>query len=333
MIRVFRAALLLAGLVLATPIAAQTITPQGRLTLTSGAPVMVADVTGATTVYYDCYAGNTVPVGATPTNLTIGSCEVSMGLSSTNVAAGSVYDVFAVNNAGTLAICAGPAWSSTSSRGTGAGTTQIDQTNGGLWTNANALTHCYGGSSGTTDYGSVAAHASTYLGSLYATTAGQTGMQFQPSPAAGGTNNILGLYNAYNRVPIRAISRESTASWTYASTTWRPANNSTSNRITWLDGLAQSQAAGSYAVDCNTGGNTNCLIGVAFNSTTATPGGITGYEYNTEGEIAGGDIKTGLGLNYVQAMEARGSTGTATLTFWSSVSGVYASGLSLSLTD
>lgn len=333
MIRVFCAALLFGTLLLAASASAQTITPQGRLTLTSGTPVLPSDVTGATTVYYDCYAGNNVPVGSPLSNLAIGSCETSMGLSSANIAAGNVYDIFAVNNSGSLVICAGPSWSSLTARGTGAGTTQINQTNGGLWTNTNALTHCYGGASGTTDYGSVAANAGTYLGSLYATAAGQTGIQFEPSPVTGGTNNILGLYNAYNRVPIRTTSRDSTTSWTYASTTWRTANNSTSNRITWLDGLAQSQAAGSYAVNCTTGSNTSCVIGVAFNSTTATPGGIAGYEYNTAGEIAGGDIKTALGLNYVQAMEARGSVGTATLTFTSSTSSVYASGLSLSLTD
>ena len=319
------------------PAGAQTITPQGRLTLTSGTPVMTGDVVGATTIYYDCYAGNTVPVGATPTNLTIPSCETSMGLSSTNIASGSVYDVFAVSNSGALVICAGPAWSSTTTRGTGSGTTQIDQTNGGLWTNTNALAHCYGGSAGTTDYGTVAANAGTYLGSLYATAAGQTTMQFAPTPAGGGTANILGLYNAHNRVPLRSVERDSHGNWSYGTDTWRPADNSTSNRITWLDGLGQSQVSASYA---NSAWCSPCsavpVIGVDFNSATAIPGGIVGFISVGSGNIlegAGGNTAILLGVNYAQAMEIVDG-GTADFVGGQDNSSLgYAGALSLALAD
>src|ERR1700688_1158878 len=110
--------------------ASGTAAPQGRLTLTSATPVMSADALAQTTVYYDCYTGNGLSVGAVPVTLTIPSCEISMGLDAgvPHIASGSVYDIFGVSNAGTLAICAGPAWTSTTARGTGAGTTQIDQT-------------------------------------------------------------------------------------------------------------------------------------------------------------------------------------------------------------
>lgn len=303
---------LLALLALAGPLSAQTITPQGRLSLSSSA-VMTADVTGASTIHYVCYSGNVVPVGATPTNLTIGSCDVTMGLDAVtpHIAAGSAYDMFGVSNGGTLALCAGPAWSTTTSRGTGAGTTEINQTNGGLWTNANSLTNCWGGASGTTDFGPVAAGAGTYLGSLFATANGQTGLQIAPAPAVGGSNSVVYLYNAYNRIPTRYTGSDSTATWTYATATWRPADNSTSNRITWFDGLGLSQVSASYAGVAN--GAVICKNSIDVDSTTATPSLAleTDVSSTERGITAGGITFFGLGQHYAQAVEiASGPTCT-----------------------
>lgn len=326
--RILLAALL--ALAAAFPSVAQTITPQGRLTLTTGVPVMTADVTAATTVYYACYAGNVVPVGAGgPTNLTIGSCQISMGLDAgvPRVASGSVYDIFGVNNGGTLVMCVGPAWSagggSTTARGTGAGSTALTQTNGGIWTNTNSLTNCWGGASGTTDYGTVNANAGTYLGSLYATANGQTAMQFAPAPAAGGTNNFLALYNAYNRVQIYSMSQDNTATWTTTNNTWHPANaagagSGLNNRITWLDGLGQSRAVASYSMSIVVPANGAGIIGVIFDATSGNPGGITALHYDQSNidvsTVAGGNSIISLGLHYAQAMEARDSAG-GTITF------------------
>lgn len=304
---------------LAAPTFAQTITPQGRLTLTSGMPVMNADTTGAGTIYYDCYNGNVVPVGATPTNLTIPGCEASVALSATNNLAGGIYDIFAIDNTGTLALCIGPAWATPPSsgfggaRGTGAGTTQIDNTNGGLWTNSNSLAHCY---NGATDYGSVAAHAATYLGSFYATAAGQTAMQFHPARAAGGTNNFMALYNAYNRVLMLSQSQDSN-NWTYAAATWRMADNSVSNRISYLDGLEQSQAVVSYVCGAQPPSGNSASISVIFNGSSA-PAGLIGYYYaaaNSDHNLYAGNTNMSLGLSYVQAMEAR-EYGSGTVSFF-----------------
>lgn len=308
----------LAAILCVATASAQTITPQGRLTLTSGTPVMTADATAQTTVFYDCFAGNVVPVGATLTNLAIGSCEISMGLAAANVLSGSLYDVFAVNNSGMLAICVGPAWTSMTARGTGAGTTQIDQTNGGLWTNTNSLTHCWGGAAGTTDFGVVAAHAGTYLGSFYATGNGQTGMQFAPAAASGGSNNVLALWNAYNRVDFSSIERDSTASWTYSGTVWRAVNNSNGNRITWIDGLGYSNVAASYAAIAVTGVKT-LEVGVNFDATSGTPGGIVGQEFLNSTTLlttlAGGNTFTGVGLHFSQSMEAMATSGGTETSF------------------
>jgi hypothetical protein len=90
-----------------------TIAPQGRLTLTSNTPVMTADVSAATTIYLDTFKGRLEPVGGV--SLPIGGDQISMGLDAgvPHAAANSVYDIWAINNAGTLVIAIGPAWINT----------------------------------------------------------------------------------------------------------------------------------------------------------------------------------------------------------------------------
>jgi hypothetical protein len=372
------------------------VAPQGRLTLTTGTPVMRADVTAATTIYYDTFIGNKVPVGGTL--LTIGSDEISMGLDAgvPHAAANTVYDIFGINNSGTLVIAVGPAWintatvtttvatpcvvtwnahglsegspvvftgaglpsgivagttyfvgrspaantfnisttvanaaagtfvnttgtstgtqtgtNGTTKRGTGAGTTEL-VLNNGVWTNANSLTHAWGGASGTTDYGTVSANAGTYLGSVYITANGQTAMQFKPAGVGGGSNNILGLYNAYNSVAVRSQELDSTANWTYNSTTWRAANGNVNNRITWLDGLGTRNVDGTYQTTfgANTATSTLGNIGVLFDNTNSTPLGANGVGACAATNIfmnpRGNDNFTALGLHYVQAAENSG---------------------------
>ena len=180
-------------------------TPQGRLTLTSNAPVMTADVTGATNIYYTPYQGNIIPIydGTNTQSYTFG--QLTMALNTTNHLSGKLYDLFIFLNSSVVTIGAGPAWSSTTSRGTGAGTTQLQQTNG-LWVNGNSITLTNGSSS----YSSIPIGQATYVGTVYTTANGQTGMACFPTAASGGTNNILGLWNAYNRVPITAQCLDST---------------------------------------------------------------------------------------------------------------------------
>jgi len=144
----------------------------------------------------------------------------------------------------------------------------ISQVNG-IWTNTASLTCTISGGSTTT---TIAAGQWTYLGTFYATANGQTGMAFKPIAASGGTNNVLGLWNAYNRVRIVSLNQDNNSSWTYATATNRPADNSTSNRISWVDGLAQSSVEMTYQVRMWNGTNFDgAVIGVSLDSTTATP--------------------------------------------------------------
>jgi len=252
---------------------------QGRLTLQSATPVMTTTQSAKTTVFLDCYKGPNVAVynGTQATFLAIGSCEISMGLDAVtpHIASGSVYDVFAINNSGTLAICAGPAWSTTSTRGTGAGTTQIHvNMTVGFLTNQNSLTHCYGGASGTTDFGTVAADQGTYLGSLYATANGQTSFTFGAIGTSGGhaTAGLYALYNYYNRVSIKTMVGDNAASWTWNTASWHQVNASAGMQTQFLEGVSEDAIDAVYNGETAAGTATNCSVGVGLDSTTAPSG-------------------------------------------------------------
>lgn len=291
--------------------------PQGRLTLQTGKPVMTADATAQTTIYYDTYQGNQVPIfnGTSWAYFAIAGDEISMGLDAgvPHVTSGKLYDIFGLNSAAALVIGIGPAWSSSTARGIGAGTTQLALV-GGIWTNAVSLTHCWGGASGTTDYGAVAANTGTYLGTFLATANGQTGMQFNPAPTGGGNNSIMGLYNGYNRVSATSISQDNTASWTINSTAWRAANNNANNSVRFVDGLQQSPLIGRYAATSLNAASTDGTIGVALDSVSGAPGGITAM-------VGGGSIITTtamtpfrpqLGLHLIRAAEVNNGGGNTT---------------------
>ena len=293
-----------------------TITPQGRLTLTTGVPVMNADATAQGTIYYTPYIGSVVPIfdGANWGLKTFS--QISLTLNITDNVSGSLYDVFVFNNGGTLTLGTGPAWTSATARGAGAGTTEITQLNG-LWTNANAITLRAGGAS----LGSIAVNQALYLGTAYMTANGQTGMSFKPAAVNGGTNNILGLYNAYNRVRVEALCQDTTGGtdYTYNSTTWRAANNNTANRISFVDGLQQStinadNAAGVYTTSAAA---SEPAIGSNLDSTSATPNvaAIFGASAALSPLLIGHlhtkeNFRPQLGFHFIQRMEKANTANT-----------------------
>lgn len=288
--------------------ATSTVQPQGRLTLTSGAPVMAANATAQTTIYYTPYIGGLIPIYSGTAFVNTAFSEISLTLDSNSghtgyQQSGKVFDLFVFLSSNVATLGTGPSWSTTTARGTGAGTTQLQMLLG-VWTNANSITLRTGNGSGNTTI--VAANQATYVGTMYATADGQTGMNFRPAAASSGTNNILGLYNAYNMIRTTAISIDNKAGWTYATNTWQSADASTSNRITWVDGLAQSFVDAYYAIDMYTSsGSANGSIGINFNSTSATPTFIASVfqAANPISVIASGTLLPTLGLNFAQGME------------------------------
>jgi hypothetical protein len=180
----------------------------------------------------------------------------------------------------------------------------------GIWTNTSTVTLTVSGGGSTT---SISAHQATYVGTFYATANGQTGMAFTPSAASGGTANILGLYNAYNRTKISAIERDSAASWTYAGLSWRAANNSISNRISWIDGLQQSSISAFYGVALTAGASTGVGTGITLDSVTSTPQVASQYNTNNVNYVTVADSFTPqLGFHFVSAMEVAATATTQT---------------------
>lgn len=279
--------------------------PQGRLTLTSGTPVTQSDVATATSVYYDpYYGGQAVPIynGAAFVMTSTGG-ELTDALDSTNIVSGNVYDEFVINSSG-VHVCTGPAWSSTTSRGTGAGTTQLTSLNG-VYVNAVSIT-CRWGSSSTA---SVSANQATYVGSFLATANGQ----------ASDTARQRILWNQYNRVQRYMTFSESTASWTYSTATFRQANGDSSAQLEVLAGQAEGGIVVTNSAQMTNGtSGGGGTAGIGVDSTTMNsgstdqqyPGGSS--HYLTSNVFYSGALQ--LGWNYFAKLEA--GNGTATNTWY-----------------
>lgn len=292
-------------------------TPQGRLTLTSSTPVMTSDVTAGTSIYYTPYIGNIVPITTNSTTFAARTfSELTLTLS-VNHLTNTLYDIFLFDNAGAITIGTGPAWSSatagSSSRGAGAGTTELQRLNG-LWTNKVSMT----ARNGATTY-TVGANLGTYLGTFLTTAAGTTASVFAPSAAAGGTDNKLFVWNSFNRVNYSSVSKESAASWSYTLATLRPMDNSTSNRISYVDGLGESFVRGAVAARIATAAVNASFgrIGMGRNKTT----GSFDFDSYVIAPTAGGQNSAvsasgiwtpSLGNNYIQAIEAADGTNAST---------------------
>lgn len=215
--------------------------PQGRLTLTTGTAVPTSDVASATTLYYTPAVGRFVPLWNATSSvyvMTDTGGELSQTTTDTTkspaaVTTNSNYDIFVWSDSGTIRATRGPAWSSQTVRGTGAGTTELLLQNG-IYVNKNAITNGPGAGLGT------------YVGTVASDGSSQLNLTFGTS-AAGGGPSLLTVWNAYNQVMMRAYVRDSTATWTYSTGSQRSLNNSTGNRVSFVSGLAQHSI---FAVMC-----------------------------------------------------------------------------------
>lgn len=285
------------------------VEPGGRLTISSGEPVLTSDVTAQTTVYYTPYKHNMARLWNGTNWYTVQFSELSQTLADATksplaAATGSVYDLFLWNDAGTIRCTRGPAWDTTTSRGTGAGTTQLQRIDG-VWTNQRNITN------------GPLSNRGVYVGSIATNATGANGemaVMIYPNAAAGGSNNRIDVWNYYNRVPISVTCRDSTDAWTYDTATWRAANNNNANRITAVFGINDSSVHAIYsAMAANTSAGEIYHAAVGVDSTTAfsgVPGGSgpnSSTATNAIGQYMG---MTGIGLHYFQALEKGAGGGT-----------------------
>lgn len=243
--------------------------PQGRLTLTSGTPVLSGDVSGATAVLYTPYVGNLVPIYNGSSLIPTVFSELTLTLASQHVA-NTIYDVFAFNNSGVVTLITGPAWSSSAlgsgSRGTGAGTTQLSRLNG-ILVNTIQITARNGANTYT-----VGANLATYLGSILIDgSAGQVSCL-----QSYGQSRVWGVWNAYNREPIVMQGGDPTSSWTHAGGAITASNGNTANALKILTGLAEEAILITGSQRINSDGTTSSgdfySFGVGVNTSSAQTG-------------------------------------------------------------
>jgi hypothetical protein len=282
--------------------------PQGRLTLTSNTPVMTSDAAGAATIYYTPYLGTIVPLYNGTLFLPSTFAQTSVALDATNIVATKVYDLFLFLNGGAVQLGYGPAWSTIVARGTGAGTTQIGLT-AGLWTNSNSITLRWDSSHTAT----VPAGQALYVGSFYATANGQTTMNLNPAAAIRTAPAVMGLYNAYNRLRTTCTEADSSASWTYATGTFRAANGNNNNSIQFIDGLAQSFLSAKYISTFQSSGSATGYVSIGYDTTSSTTGRgqSTYFQSNSTAALAGASVletTPNLGLHQLYAIELAAPT-------------------------
>lgn len=271
---------------------------QGRLTLTSATPVLTSTVSAASTIYYALHTGRYVPLysGSSWVMTDIGG-ELSQATTDTTKSpaactTNSNYDLFVWSDAGTYRCTRGPAWSSGTSRGTGAGTTELEAI-AGIYVNKVDITN------------GPAAQRGTYVGTVR--TNGTSTVDYSlGGTASGGTEAKINVWNAYNRVPVQASVADSTANWTNTLSTWKAANNSSTCRISFVHGLAAEPVNATYANVISTGAGGAAKTGINLDSTSATPNPFQGY---INPSITNGQATAiygaypGLGFHYLQAME------------------------------
>ena len=295
----------------------------GRLSASSGVPVLTSSVSNGTSIFWSPYLGNLMPLWngsqfsytaiANPLSNVLANSSVG-NAGPAVVVASTTYDLFVWNNAGTPTLTRGPAWANSTpgsgSRGTGAGTSEILMVNG-ILTNRYAITN------------GPAAGYGTYVGSF--TADGSAGLTYAPvfTQAAGGYNVNISIWNMYNRVEVAPSTSDATASWTYASTTYRMQNNSAGNRISFTVGLVEDMFFAHKEQMGSISGSVGPNVTFGLNSTTARATGASmARNNNTAGAIMSAALVAypALGANYLQVLEAAESNATATFygqgTWW-----------------
>lgn len=250
------------------------IPPQGLLTVStlSGLPITTTDTVSAN-IFYDFWNGDLVPV-PDGTNFTMRRfTRLTLALDATVQTAGNFYDVFLINDAGTLRIGTGPAWQTVTvgaaSRGTGAGKTELMRLHG-LYVNAQSINVTYGTTAVAT-----AAGAGLYLGTIWTSTAGSVTVH-----RTYGQLRFNQLWNMHNRLEQTLKEGDSTASWTYATGTWRQSRADANNVNQFIIGLVEDVMDNQFLQNTQTAGGASVFapadIGIGHNQSTA-PNGVVGY--------------------------------------------------------
>lgn len=187
----------------------------GRLTLTTAVPVTTGDVASAATLYYTPYRHNRIGLYYNSAWSSFSTAEISVSLGAISV--DTNYDVFAYYTGAAVALEL-LSWSNDTTRATALARQD------GIWTKSGDATR-------------------RYIGTIRGSGAG----------VCEDSDTKRYVWNNENRCIRRLLKKESTASWSYNSTTRRPANGSTANRVEVVVGLEE------ILIDLNLGSMGICL--------------------------------------------------------------------------
>lgn len=214
--------------------------PCGRLSLTTGTPVTIGDVTAAATLYYALYAGNQIALynGTSWEMFTIAELSIAAP-----AVANQMYDVFVQFNAGVpqLALVA---WTNDTTRATA------------LTTQDGVLVK-------------TGATGDRYVGSVRTVTASQFNDSFL----------LRHVWNYYNREPRAMRAIEATNSWSYTLAAWRQANASAANQVSFIIGVAEESAEFELVgLSDNDGGGSHFAVGIGLDTVAAPTTGNIGMK-------------------------------------------------------
>lgn len=288
------------------PFSAHAQPHNGRLTLTSGTPVLTSNVTAATTVYFTPYLGNRISLFNGTNWPTFSFSEISVAVPSTVY---RLFDIFIYSNAGTLTLEA-VNWNQSTAAITGAtnATPIVITSNGhglsntdmvaiagvggntaanGIWAAANVAANTFEleGSAGSGAYttggtwyklNATRATAITrqngrYVksgdtGKLYLGTGMTTGTSGQTEMVLSPPANLL-LWNYYNRVS-NTLQVQDTTSHTYTSATTRIYRNINTNKTAWVVGVIEDDMSLGVMSEFNfDAGDGAVVTGVGLNRT------------------------------------------------------------------
>lgn len=321
---------------------------EARLTASTGVPVPTTDVTAAGTIYLTPFQGELIALydGATSWEY-FTLTEISLAL--TNLIKGVCYDIFVYDSAGlTLEAVAWKQVAASNNPAAGSSvvinindtatlvvgmdvtvrdgsaseisriTALVSNTSITVDTLANSYTtpNIYGFRERATAlalqdgvYVKTGATARRYCGTIVITA---TTAQTEDSAS------LRGVWNYYNRVPRAMTRQEGTDSWNYTIATWRQANGSKSNQLTFVTGVLEDsvEATASAMSTTNTATVTDRRTGIGQNRTATNDATLTGYTTGSNTQILGTTAffrgYPPIGRNYLAWLEAGQASNTTT---------------------
>lgn len=182
----------------------------GRLTIQSGVPVPITDITAVQTLYYTSRLIPLYdPTSATWTNFAVGA-DLSMPVSASSHNQVGPFDVYVENaGTGTPRLVTGPAWAFGDTRDAAFALTHMGD---GFYVNTAAISNCRFGN--TSSPYTLPAQRGLFIGTIYMLSAG----------SLIDTYTRRNVWNNFNRVRRPLRGNFTPGSWTYSTAAWRLTN-------------------------------------------------------------------------------------------------------------